>query len=48
VYGVTDRDHADAATDAARAALDAAGLDGDVVVARPRNRSASVNGKERA
>src|SRR6056297_3249629 len=48
VYAVTDSEHVDAATDAARAAIDATGLGGEVVTARPRNRSASVNGKERA
>ncbi|RBI64126.1 GHMP kinase [halophilic archaeon] len=42
VYGVTDRDRTDAAREAARSALDAAGCGGEVLVARPRNRGASV------
>ena len=42
VYGVTDADGADAAREAARDALAAAGVDGDVFVSRVRNEGASV------
>ncbi|MFB6082543.1 MAG: beta-ribofuranosylaminobenzene 5'-phosphate synthase family protein [Halanaeroarchaeum sp.] len=42
VYGVTDVDHADEARRVGRAALDAAGLSGDVWVVSARNRGASV------
>jgi beta-ribofuranosylaminobenzene 5'-phosphate synthase len=42
VYGVTDADHAGAAADAGRAALDAAGVDGRIEVVRGRNRGARV------
>ncbi|WP_435346094.1 beta-ribofuranosylaminobenzene 5'-phosphate synthase family protein [Haloarchaeobius sp. HRN-SO-5] len=42
VYGLTDAAHRSAAADAARAALDAAGVDGDVRVARPCNTGATV------
>ncbi|WP_251342479.1 beta-ribofuranosylaminobenzene 5'-phosphate synthase family protein [Haloplanus halophilus] len=40
VYGVTDADRVDAARAAGRAALDAAGVDGRVVVVEGRNRGA--------
>ncbi|MEF8800680.1 MAG: beta-ribofuranosylaminobenzene 5'-phosphate synthase family protein [Halolamina sp.] len=43
VYGVTDMDHAEAARDAGRAALDAAGVDGEVLVVEGRNRGATVD-----
>jgi beta-ribofuranosylaminobenzene 5'-phosphate synthase len=43
VYGVTDAANADAARAAGRAALDAAGVDGDVLVTTPRNRGAAVD-----
>ncbi|MFB6218364.1 MAG: beta-ribofuranosylaminobenzene 5'-phosphate synthase family protein [Halobacteriaceae archaeon] len=42
VFGVTDAGRADAARRAGERALDAAGVDGDVLVAAPRNRGASV------
>ncbi|QLG27878.1 GHMP kinase [Halorarum halophilum] len=42
VYGVTDADHADAARDAGRRALDDAGVGGDVLVVRARNDGATV------
>ncbi|NHN47182.1 GHMP kinase [Halostella sp. JP-L12] len=42
VYGVTDADGAGAAREAARDALGAAGVDGDVFVSRVRNEGASV------
>lgn len=42
VYGVTDAAHADAARDAGEAALDAAGTDGDVLLASARNRGATI------
>ena len=42
VYGVTDAEGADAAREAARDALAAAGVDGDVFLARVRNEGASV------
>lgn len=45
VYGVTDTAHADAAREAGVAALDAAGVDGDVRVVEGRNRGA-VMGRE--
>jgi beta-ribofuranosylaminobenzene 5'-phosphate synthase len=44
VYGVTDRERADAARAAGRRALDEAGLDGDVRVVEPRNTGASIRG----
>ncbi|MFC7165432.1 beta-ribofuranosylaminobenzene 5'-phosphate synthase family protein [Halospeciosus flavus] len=43
VYGVTDADHADEAREAAHEALAAAGVDGDVFVAGPRNHGATVD-----
>jgi beta-ribofuranosylaminobenzene 5'-phosphate synthase len=46
VYGVTDAARADAAADAGRAALDDAGVDGDVRVVSGRNRG-SVRGERR-
>jgi beta-ribofuranosylaminobenzene 5'-phosphate synthase len=42
VYAVTDATRADAAREAGEAALDAAGVDGDVLVTRPRNEGAQV------
>lgn len=42
VYGVTDAERADAAEEAGRAALDAAGVAGDVRVVEPRNEGARV------
>ncbi|WP_115864854.1 beta-ribofuranosylaminobenzene 5'-phosphate synthase family protein [Halorussus litoreus] len=42
VYGVTTADRADAAREAAHAALVGASVDGEVLVARPRNRGAEV------
>ncbi len=42
VYGVTDADRAEEAREAGRAALDAAGADGEVLVARGRNRGAAT------
>ncbi|WP_266078213.1 beta-ribofuranosylaminobenzene 5'-phosphate synthase family protein [Haladaptatus caseinilyticus] len=46
VYGVTTRNRADRAVEVAQLALDSAGVGGDVLVARPRNSGASVNGKQ--
>lgn len=46
VYGVTDAARADAAREAGSAALDAAGVDGDVQVVAPRNRGARVERSE--
>jgi beta-ribofuranosylaminobenzene 5'-phosphate synthase len=40
VYGVTDENHATAAKEAGEAALDAAGVDGEVLVVAGRNRGA--------
>ncbi len=45
VYGVTTATHVDSGIEAAQLALDSAGVGGEVLVARPRNRGASVNGK---
>ncbi|GAA0228288.1 beta-ribofuranosylaminobenzene 5'-phosphate synthase family protein [Haladaptatus pallidirubidus] len=45
VYGVTTRNEGDAAIEAAQAALDSAGVGGEVRIARPRNTGASINGK---
>jgi beta-ribofuranosylaminobenzene 5'-phosphate synthase len=42
VYGLTDAAHRSAAADAARTALDAAGVDGDVRIVRPSNRGSRV------
>jgi beta-ribofuranosylaminobenzene 5'-phosphate synthase len=42
VWGLTDTDRAGRARDAARDALDDAGVAGDVRVVRPRNRGAAV------
>ncbi|HMB49495.1 MAG TPA: beta-ribofuranosylaminobenzene 5'-phosphate synthase family protein, partial [Natronoarchaeum rubrum] len=42
VYGLTDRSSADRARDAARDALDAAGVDGRVLVAGVRNAGATI------
>jgi len=42
VYGVTDAERADAARDAGRTALDAAGVDGRVLIAAGRNRGAEI------
>ncbi|AHG04501.1 GHMP kinase [Halobacterium sp. DL1] len=42
VYGVTDADRADAAKTAGHDSLDAAGVDGDVLVVAPRNRGATI------
>jgi len=42
VYGVTDRERADAAREAGQRALDHAGVDGDVRIAEPRNTGARV------
>jgi beta-ribofuranosylaminobenzene 5'-phosphate synthase len=47
VYGVTDAERAEAAREAGRAALDAAGVDGRVVVAEGRNRGALVDAERR-
>ncbi|SEA36366.1 beta-ribofuranosylaminobenzene 5'-phosphate synthase [Haloplanus vescus] len=47
VYGVTDADRAVAAREAGRDALDAAGVDGRVLVASGRNRGAQVDGERR-
>jgi len=44
VYGVTDRERADAARAAGQRALDEAGLDGQVRIAEPRNTGASIRG----
>ncbi|WP_121822433.1 beta-ribofuranosylaminobenzene 5'-phosphate synthase family protein [Halostella salina] len=44
VYGVTDATGVDAACESARDALRAAGVDGDVLVARVRNEGATVRG----
>ncbi|WP_049969887.1 beta-ribofuranosylaminobenzene 5'-phosphate synthase family protein [Haladaptatus cibarius] len=46
VYGVTTKKDADSAVEAAEMALDSASVGGDVLVARPRNTGASVNGKQ--
>jgi beta-ribofuranosylaminobenzene 5'-phosphate synthase len=43
VYGVTDAEHADAAREAGEAALDTAGVDGEVFVAAGRNCGASID-----
>lgn len=43
VYGVTDVNHAEAAREAGEAALRAAGVDGEVLVAAGRNRGASID-----
>jgi beta-ribofuranosylaminobenzene 5'-phosphate synthase len=43
VYGVTDVGHAEAAREAGQAALEAAGVDGRVLVAAGRNRGASID-----
>lgn len=43
VYAVTDADHVEPARTAARAALEAADLDGDVRIARPRNGGATTD-----
>jgi len=45
VYGVTARDRTDAAREAAREALEAAGVGGEVLVAGPRNRGARIDGR---
>jgi len=42
VYALTDTDHVDAALDAARDALDAAGVDGDTTAVAPANTGARV------
>ncbi|MFB6101979.1 MAG: beta-ribofuranosylaminobenzene 5'-phosphate synthase family protein [Haloplanus sp.] len=47
VYGVTDADRAGAARDAARDALDSAGVDGRVLVAAGRNRGAKIDSGRR-
>jgi beta-RFAP synthase len=44
VYGITDAAHADAGREAGRAALDAAGIDGDVRLVAGRNHGARVDG----
>ncbi|WP_276301922.1 beta-ribofuranosylaminobenzene 5'-phosphate synthase family protein [Halorussus lipolyticus] len=44
VYGVTTECRADAAREAAHAALSAAGVGGEVLVAGPRNRGARIDG----
>ncbi len=44
VYAVTSDERADAARDAAHAALSAADVGGDVLVAEPRNRGADIDG----
>ncbi|MFQ3475538.1 GHMP kinase [Halonotius sp. F2-221B] len=44
VYGITDAAHADAAREAGRTALEAAGIDGDVQVVAGRNHGARVAG----
>lgn len=43
VYGLTDVERATAARDAGAGALDAAGVDGEVTIAQPRNRGATVD-----
>jgi beta-ribofuranosylaminobenzene 5'-phosphate synthase len=43
VYGITDVSLADAARDAGAGALDAAGVDGEVTIAHPRNRGAKID-----
>jgi beta-ribofuranosylaminobenzene 5'-phosphate synthase len=45
VYGVTDRANAEAARVAGEAALDATGLDGEVLIAAGRNQGARVDGE---
>jgi len=45
VYGITDAAHADAAHEAGREALDAAGIDGDVRLVAGRNHGARVDGE---
>jgi len=45
VYGVTDAARADAAREAGREALDAAGIDGDVRLVAGRNHGARVDGE---
>jgi len=47
VYGVTDADRAAAAREAGRDALDAAGVDGRVLVAEGRNRGARIDSQRR-
>ncbi|MCO8253054.1 GHMP kinase [Haladaptatus sp. AB618] len=47
VYGVTTRQLADEAVDAARTALDSTAVGGDVLVVSPRNRGADMDGDER-
>ena len=47
VYGVTDAERVAAAREAGRAALDAAGVDGRVLVAEGRNRGVSVDAERR-
>ncbi|WP_435070095.1 beta-ribofuranosylaminobenzene 5'-phosphate synthase family protein [Haloplanus sp. C73] len=47
VYGVTDADHAADAREAGHAALDAAGVDGRVLVAEGRNRGARIDAERR-
>ena len=43
VYGVTDADHEREAKSAGKAALEAAGLEGDVIVSRGRNRGTTIS-----
>jgi len=45
VYGVTDRANAEAARTAGEAALDSAGLNGEVLIAAGRNQGARVDGE---
>ena len=47
MYGVTDAERAGAARESGRAALDAAGVDGRVIVAEGRNRGALVDAERR-
>ncbi|XVH32385.1 beta-ribofuranosylaminobenzene 5'-phosphate synthase family protein [Haloferacaceae archaeon DSL9] len=47
VYGITDATNADAALAAGEKALDAAGVDGDLVLAQGRNRGAAVEFERR-
>jgi beta-ribofuranosylaminobenzene 5'-phosphate synthase len=47
VYGVTDADRSAAAREAGRTALDAAGVDGRVLIAEGRNRGATVDADPR-
>ena len=48
VYGVTDAAHAEEARDAARSALEACGLDGEIVLSAPATEGARIEERSRA